>query len=131
MPSTSRLVNAVPVLFVRDVDAAALFYRDALGFAIDFVHGTPPFYGAVSRDGAVLHLKFVHEPVLTGGPDGEDGLISSFIVVEDLQAFHDEFVAAGVTFVQPLTSQPWGWRDFIVADRDGNGLCFAERLPYR
>lgn len=128
MNTTSSLVNAVPVLFVRDVDAAAAFYRDSLGFAIDFVYGTPSFYGAVSRGGAVLHLKFVHQPVLAAGPEDQDGLISSFIVVEDVEALHEEFVTAGVTFTQPLTLQPWGWRDFIVTDLDGNGLCFAERV---
>ena len=128
MTSTPSLVNAVPVLFVRDVDASAAFYRDSLGFEIDFVYGTPSFYGAVSRGRAVLHLKFVHQPVLAAGPDDREGLISSFIVVEDVASLHEEFVAAGVTVTQPLTVQPWGWRDFIVADLDGNGLCFAERV---
>jgi uncharacterized glyoxalase superfamily protein PhnB len=125
MPS---IVRALPVLFVRDVEAAAVFYRDTLGFSIDFVHGTPPFYGAVSRDGATLHLKFVHGPVLTPGPD-EDGLISAFLAVEDAQALYDEYVAAGATFNQALTTQPWGWRDIVVVDVDGNGVCFAERVP--
>ena len=124
MPS---IVRALPVLFVSDVQAAAAFYRDTLGFAIDFLHGTPPFYGAVSRDGATLHLKFVHGPVLEPGPD-EDGLISAFLVVEDVQLLYDEYARAGATFTQTLTTQPWSWRDFIVVDLDGNGLCFAERV---
>src|SRR5262245_39498990 len=50
-----RLKTAIPVIFVRNVTASAHFYRDKLGFQIDFLHGLPPFYGAVSRDGAVLH----------------------------------------------------------------------------
>lgn len=124
MPS---IVRALPVMFVRDVPAAATFYRDTLGFSIDFLHGTPPFYGAVSRDGATLHLKFVHGSVLTPGPD-DDGLISAFLVVEDVAALYGQYVAAGATFNQALTTQPWGWRDFVVADVDGNGLCFAERV---
>jgi hypothetical protein len=43
------LKPAVPVLFVRDVSGSAGFFRERLGFAIDFVYGTPPFYGSVSR----------------------------------------------------------------------------------
>ena len=58
----TRLTRAVPVIFVADVQAAAEFYSGTLGFSIDFLHGHPPFYGAVSRDGACVHLKFVHEP---------------------------------------------------------------------
>ena len=122
-----RLVRSTPVLFVLDVEAAGAYYRDQLGFTIDFLHGTPPFYGAVSRDQSVLHLKFVHQPVLHPDPE-EDGLISAFLVVEDVQALYDEYAAAGVIFAQTLTVQPWGWRDFIVGDPDGNGICFAEQV---
>jgi catechol 2,3-dioxygenase-like lactoylglutathione lyase family enzyme len=55
------LAGAVPILFVRDVAAAAAFYEGNLGFHIDFLHGEPPFYGSVSRDRACLHLRFVHQ----------------------------------------------------------------------
>ena len=61
--SSLRLARAIPVVFVADVRVSAKFYRDSLGFSIDFLHGDPPFYGSVSRDGACMHLKFVHEPV--------------------------------------------------------------------
>lgn len=52
----------IPVLFVRDVSASAEYLRTTLGFAVDFLHGTPPFYGAVSRDEVCLHLRFVRRP---------------------------------------------------------------------
>jgi catechol 2,3-dioxygenase-like lactoylglutathione lyase family enzyme len=48
-----------PILFVRDVSAATTFYETKLGFAIDFLHGEPPFYGSVSRNGACLHFRCV------------------------------------------------------------------------
>ena len=54
--------SVVPILFVRDVTASAAFFRDKLGFVADFLHGAPPFYGAVSRDGIWIHLRLVHEP---------------------------------------------------------------------
>ena len=43
------LKGAVPVVFVSNVQASAAFFRDKLGFAIDFLHGDPPFYASVSR----------------------------------------------------------------------------------
>ena len=64
MPPTT-FAPAIPILFVRNVLATAAWFRDKLGFAIDFLHGTPPFYGAVSRGEARLHLRFVHESALT------------------------------------------------------------------
>jgi catechol 2,3-dioxygenase-like lactoylglutathione lyase family enzyme len=121
-----RLARAIPVVFVADVDASAAFYRDSLGFSIDFLHGEPPFYGSVSRDGACVHLKFVHEPVLTIGPDDRDAFINVFVEVDNVKALFAEYLSAGVTFAQRLQKEAWGGRDFIVLDPDGNMLSFVE-----
>ena len=120
-----RLARAVPVIFVANVQASAEFFRDTLGFSIEFLHGQPPFYGAVSRDGACVHLKFVHEPVFAIGTYDRDGLIMAFIEVENVKALYASYVAAGVTFEQKLKKQAWGGRDFIVRDLDGNAICFV------
>src|SRR4029077_13373893 len=53
------LKDVTPVLCVRDVKACAAFFQQKLGFVIDFLHGLPPFYGAVSRDGVCLHMRYV------------------------------------------------------------------------
>ena len=126
MSPTPRLTRAVPVILVVNVQASAEVFRDTLGFSIDFLHGQPAFYGAVSRDGACVHLKFVHEPVLAVGAQDRDGLITAFIEVENVKALYAEYVTAGATFDQKLKKQAWGGRDFIVRDPDGNGICFAE-----
>jgi len=115
----------VPIIFVANVQASAEFFRDTLGFSIDFLHGHPPFYGAVSRDGACVHLKFVHEPVLVAGTHDRDGLIMAFIEVENVKALYAKYLAAGVRFQQKLKKQAWGGRDFIVRDLDGNAICFV------
>ena len=61
-PGPPCLKDVIPILLVRDVKACATFFHEKLGFKIDFLHGLPPFYGSVSRDGIRLHLRFVHEP---------------------------------------------------------------------
>ena len=122
---TPRFARAVPIIFVANVQASAEFFRDTLGFSIDFLHGHPPFYGAVSRDGACVHLKFVHEPVFAIGTHDREGLIMAFIEVENVKALYASYVAAGVTFEQKLRKQAWGGRDFIVRDLDGNAICFV------
>ena len=128
-PQTPRLARAVPVIFVANVKTSALFFNETLGFSIDFLHGEPPFYGAVSRDGATIHLKFVHEPVLAVGVHDRDGFISAFIEVENVKGLYAEYVAAGAAFAQKLKKQAWGGRDFIVRDPDGNGICFVGTSP--
>ena len=123
--SSFRLARAIPVVFVADVRASAEFYRDSLGFSIGFLHGVPPFYGSVSRDGASLHLKFVHDPVFLPGAQDRDAIIMVFVEVENIKALFAEYVAAGVTFTQRLQREAWGGHDFIVRDPDGNMICFS------
>ena len=126
LPAGPVLKGALPVVFVSNVQTSAAFFRDKLGFAIDFLHGHPPFYASVSRGAARLHLRFVHEPVITPGVrEREEGLLSAFLDVDNIKGLFAEYKAAGVDFVQPLRKEPWGGSAFIVLDPDGNGICFA------
>lgn len=120
------LVGAVPILFVRDVAAAAAFYEGKLGFHIDFLHGKPPFYGSVSRDHACLHLRFVHQTNFTELAASEHGLILATITVTNVKALFHEYEARGVDFAQRLVRQAWGGLDFHVRDPDGNVISFVE-----
>ena len=124
-PPELQLKAALPVLYVRDVTAAAAFWRDKLGFTIDFLHGQPAFYGAVSRDGACLHLKFVHEPVFGPGLVEGEGLIMAYVPVDNAKALFAEYEARGVAFSQRPTIQAWGGVDFHVLDPDGNRIAFV------
>jgi uncharacterized glyoxalase superfamily protein PhnB len=124
---TSSLDRAVPILFVRDVTAAAGFYQTKLGFSIDFLYGEPPFYGSVSRGRACLHLRFVHQPNFVELAAREESLILATIGAADVNALFQEFAARGVEFAQPLMRQPWGGLDFQVRDPDGNVISFVQR----
>src|SRR5690606_8880565 len=44
-PVQPKLAGVIPSLFVTDVEVAAAYYRDRLGFTVDFLHGKPTFYG--------------------------------------------------------------------------------------
>lgn len=125
-PPAARIHGAVPIFFVRDVTRAASFYRDRLGFDIDFLYGQPPFYGSVSRGGACLHLRFVGEPNFAELAASECGLVLASFEVTGVKALFAEFVARGADIVQPLTRQAWGGLTFHVRDPDGNVVSFAE-----
>lgn len=120
------LANAVPILFVRDVASAAAFYSEKLGFAIDFLHGKPPFYGAVSRDAARLHLRHVGRPNFAELAMGEQSLILATIETGNVKALFEEYTAAGAELAQGLVKQAWGGTDFHVRDPDGNVLSFVQ-----
>lgn len=119
------LTSVVPILLVRNVPASAAYFRDRLGFEIDFLHGTPPFYGSVSRGKACLHLRCVHQPNFAELAARETSLILAGIEVSDVEGLFAEFTERGATFTQPPTKQPWGGTDFHVRDLDGNVISFV------
>ncbi len=119
------LRSVTPILFVRDVTATAKWFGESLSFATDFLYGSPPFYGAVSRDGVCLHLRFVDQPNFAEIAAREESLILATIEVDDVQALFEEFTARGVDFAQPLAKQDWGGTDFHVRDPDGNVFSFV------
>jgi uncharacterized glyoxalase superfamily protein PhnB len=123
---TPRLNSVTPILMVRDVTAAAEFYRSRLGFQIDFLFGEPPFYGSVSRDDVCLHLRFVREPNFAALAALEISLILATIEVDDVKTLFAEFQARGLDFSQLPTKQDWGGIDFHIRDPDGNQISFVE-----
>jgi catechol 2,3-dioxygenase-like lactoylglutathione lyase family enzyme len=117
---------AVPILFVSNVSNTAAFFRDRLGFSIDFLHGEPAFYGGVSRNGIALHLRFVHEPVMTPEIREKESLLAAFVAVENVKALFEEYKQKDVPFVATLSREPWGGPMFTLRDPDGNWICFCE-----
>ena len=124
--STAPAIKAaIPMIFVSSVPSTAEFFRDRLGFSIDFLHGNPAFYGSVSRDGAALHLRFVHEPVIAPEIREKESLLSAFIAVENVKALFEEYKTNDVPFVWTLRKEPWGGPTFTVRDPDGNWIEFS------
>ena len=119
------LKHVTPILFVRDVKTCVAFFQQKLGFKIDFLHGLPPFYGAVSRDGVCLHMRYVQQPFFAQTAAQEKSLIFASIEVSNVQGLFKEFKARGVEFAQTLKKQAWGGTDFQVRDPDGNVISFV------
>jgi uncharacterized glyoxalase superfamily protein PhnB len=130
-PAASRspeMLGAHPQIFVTDFGVAVTFYRDRLGFAVEYLYGDPPHYGLVRRDGVALNLRHVDTyPIDVARRDAED-LLAVSIVVRDASALFHHYRERGIAFAQPYREQPWGAHDFIVTDPDGNRIHFASRV---
>ncbi len=126
--SKPAILSAEPQLFVADIKSSCAFFVEKLGFTIVFTYGEPPFYAQVKRGGASLTLRHVDAPVIDPALRDREELLSGSLTVAtraDIEALYREYEARGVTFFQPLKDEPWGARDFIVSDIDGNLLLFA------
>jgi catechol 2,3-dioxygenase-like lactoylglutathione lyase family enzyme len=127
-PDTGKsvILAAEPQLFVSDIEASCRFYVDRLGFEIGFSYGEPPFYAQVVRDGGRLNLRKVASPVFDPGfRVREHHPLSATLTLDDAKPLFLEYQEARVPFHQPLKTEPWGARTFIVEDPDGNLICFA------
>jgi catechol 2,3-dioxygenase-like lactoylglutathione lyase family enzyme len=128
MPSRPVLTSIEPQIFVANIQRSCDFYTKKLGFKVEFVHGSPPFYGQVARDQARLNLRLVCEPVFDGDIRHRESLLAASITVATASEIKQLFLdcqAAGLSFHQALRSEPWGSTTFIVSDPDGNLLLFA------
>ena len=65
--SGAQLTGIAPQFLVDDLDRAIAYYRDNLGFELDFTYQS--FYAGVRRNGFAIHLK--HAPKLP--PTGRTG----------------------------------------------------------
>jgi uncharacterized glyoxalase superfamily protein PhnB len=126
--SKTVVTGAEPQLFVADIRTSCEFFARTLGFAVVFIYGDPPFYAQVKRGGARVNLRCVERPVIDPTLRDREQLLSACLTVAtpaDIKALFLEFEATGATFFQPLKRDPWGTKDFVVSDPDGNLLLFA------
>jgi catechol 2,3-dioxygenase-like lactoylglutathione lyase family enzyme len=119
-----RTLNYVaPVLRVADLRRSIAYYRDRLGFDLEFDY--EGFYASVIRDGCRVHLK-------CGAPTARDQQAFETAEhpdvcfgVEDAGALADAFALSGAAFSVPLRNMPYG-REFYIKDPDGYVLGFVQ-----
>ena len=127
-PSKAAIVGAEPQLFVTDIQRSCEFFGEKLGFSLVFSYGKPPYYAQVGRDAARLNLRCVQRPVIESTVRDREELLSVSMTVataDEIKLLFLEFQSAGVAFRQTLKKQPWGAKNFVVKDPDGNLLLFA------
>jgi catechol 2,3-dioxygenase-like lactoylglutathione lyase family enzyme len=124
-PGSRSWSTSSPRLFVRDVAWAAAFYVEKLGFSRDFLHGNPPFSGAVSRDAACLHLRLVHEPNFAALAAREGSLDPGVDRPRQCESAVRGVRRARRQVPPRLQRQAGGGLDFHVEDLDGNRIWFV------
>ena len=117
--------SVAPVYPVDDVEAAVDWYRAVLDFDPVYVNrdedGDPTNYAVLRRDQAWLHLIRRAE-----APAGRSGGVSAqFTMGGSIDELYAALQAQSVEILQPISDQPWGCRDFIIADPSGNAVWIS------
>lgn len=126
MPEFSTDLRAFSfVLAVPDLERNTAYFRDALGFKLEWPEGSG--WQLVSR--GTVRVMLGHCPNAIPPVDIGDHRYFGYLHVDDADALHEELVGRGAIILQPPTDRPHGMREFLVATPDGHRLMIGQDVP--
>ena len=124
-----NLASIRPSFIVKDLQTSITYYRERLGFQLDFQGPDGgPFWAGLSRDGIGIMLKAVAPDVLPcpNHTRHEWGPLDALIYSMDPDALFDEFNRRGASFATTLSFIEEGLWGFVITDADGYRLSFFQ-----
>jgi catechol 2,3-dioxygenase-like lactoylglutathione lyase family enzyme len=118
-----RLTYVAPVFRVTNLTRSLAYYRDRLGFEVEFIY--EGFYASVIRDGCRVHLTGSPPPQRDQSAFEATEHLDVCFGVEGVEALASSFSALGVVFTVPLRRMDYGM-EFYVKDPDGYILGFVQ-----
>jgi predicted enzyme related to lactoylglutathione lyase len=114
--ATARMLKKImPCLPLDDVNAGVAYYRDVLGFTINYAQHD---LGVMDRDDVGV--------LLVARKERQRGIGSCYVYVRDADALYAELKGKGANVLDEPVSHPWGLRDFRVVDLEGNQITFGQ-----
>ena len=109
------------VLAVRDLERSAAYYRDVLGFELQWEDGTD--WRLAVRDGVRIMLGRCpnDKPATEIFPHDWFG----YLEADDVDALRAEFVGRGAR-CSDAKDQPYGMREIVVTTIDGHRIVFGQ-----
>jgi catechol 2,3-dioxygenase-like lactoylglutathione lyase family enzyme len=114
--------TVIPQLRITSARASLPFYVQGLGFAVDWQHQFEPgfpLFLQLTRAGQTIFLTEHTGDCQVGG--------AVYFIVPDVDGCYRDFTARGLVLKAPPANTPWGSREMVIADPDGNRLRFATR----
>lgn len=117
----AKMISIAPMIPADGVEDAIAFYRDKLGFTLDYRDAEPASFANITRDTIQIHLF---------QSDNRDlaEWTSLRIQVEQIDQLYAECVEHGI--VHPngkLDTKPWGSLEFAIIDP--SGVCITFNQP--
>ena len=104
-----------PVLRVAKLADALHFYRDVLGFEVEFQYDD---YAGLRLGKAGLHVS----QAVSGKPAGAGAV---YVFCDEIDAYFGTIRARGAVPEREPADQFYAMRDFSICDPDGNRLTFG------
>ena len=113
------------VLAVRDFEATAKYFHDALGFEVQWAEASD--WRLVSR--GQVNIMIGRCPDVIPASELGDHSYFAYLQINDVDAMHAELSARGAIIRTPPTDQPYGQREMVIATPDGHRLVIGQPLP--
>jgi catechol 2,3-dioxygenase-like lactoylglutathione lyase family enzyme len=115
-----------PQFLVTDLEIAVAFYRDKLGFEVEFAVGEPVVFAAMLRSGIIIYLRQVEQREPSRQFKAEGKYYDVYIFTDDVEALYREYIDKGVTIVEPLKMTDYGSTEFLIEDNSGYLIRFGQ-----
>jgi uncharacterized glyoxalase superfamily protein PhnB len=111
-----KATSAVPIFQVSNVEASLKHYTSVLGFVEDFRFDD---YAGVKLGDVRLYLSghSIHERPIGGG--------TAYILCDEVDDYCARIKKNGAIVKSDPKDYPYGMRDFVTVDLDGNHLAFG------
>ena len=124
----ARFSHLNPLFLVQDLIVSCAFYRDKLGFNVEFMYGEPAFFAGVVRSGIEIYLEYCAEREPSRTFRAADGRYDVYIFTDDVEALHQEYIEKKVAILRSLKTQAYGNREFAIQDNSGYVIVFAQSV---
>lgn len=118
-----KVVHTRHVLAVKDLAVAASYFKDMLGFDLDF---TVPGWEFLSFGDFKVMLGECPDE-MTAEESGNHSWFAHCLV-ENVDEVFDELKGRGASIHLPLQNKPWGIREFAVITPDGHRIVYGQLL---
>jgi catechol 2,3-dioxygenase-like lactoylglutathione lyase family enzyme len=112
---------------VSDLQRSVDFYAEKLGFVEPAIHGEPPCFAMMNRDGFDLMLALEEAPGSVH-PNGPGGTWDVYMRVLDVAAEIEALRAAGVRLDKGLVDTFYEMREIEILDPDGHRWCLGQDI---
>ena len=117
------LTSIHPKLPMRDKATTRAYYVNKLGFAV-VGNDEHAHYLMVERDGSEIHF-FLFKDL-----DPKENYGQVYIRTDAIDELYRSLLSSGAPIHPngPLTTKPWGQKEFALLDPDNNLLTFGQRV---
>jgi catechol 2,3-dioxygenase-like lactoylglutathione lyase family enzyme len=109
----------VPILYVKNIDASEKYYRDNLGFKLNWRDGDD--FGAVTRGTTTIFMC----QKCQGNPGSW-----IYVTTPDVDVIYADLQKRGAKIKAEPENKPWHMREMLVGDLDGNVMRIGSPIEH-